>query len=157
MATLRHRQSATVEVEPGLFGQKLVDGAQGARGLSLVRGWMRPGGRHSPHTHDVEEAVVFLAGRGIVEIGGERFEVGPGDTLRIPANTPHGTFNPGTEDLTFVAAFDDCLIAANPLATAEDPAGGRRQANALRRGLAILLRKVAGLLSPPPRGATTPR
>lgn len=147
------RGAATIEVEPGLYGRRLVDGKHGARRVSLVEGWMRPGGRHSPHTHDVEEAVVFLAGRGIVDIAGRRVDVGPGDTLNIPAHTVHSTFNPGEEDLRFVAAFADCLITGDPLDTAAAPRPGPRT---LRRRAAAFLTWVARRLTGQPGGVTTP-
>jgi quercetin dioxygenase-like cupin family protein len=147
--------ATAMEVEPGLYGVKLVDGAQGARRISLVRGWMRPGGRHSPHTHDVEEAVIFISGCGVLEIGGEALRVGPGDLVHIPPNTVHTTLNDGDEDLCFVAAFADSLIAANPLATAEAPAAPR-PARRLRHATASALLRLADFLAPRARGATTP-
>ncbi len=134
-----------IEVEPGLYGVKLLDGAAGTQRLSMVRGWMHPGGRHSAHTHDVEEAVVFLSGHGEVDMAGRRIAVGPGDLLHIPPHTVHSTFNPGDEDLCFVAAFADCLIGANPPPAAGDalpePANG--PGRALRLSLANGLRRLA--------------
>lgn len=134
-----------VQVEPGLFGVKLVDGADGARAVSLVKGWMHPGARHSPHTHDVEEAVVFLSGRGVVEVGGRPCPVGPGDVVHIPPGVVHSTLNTGTEDLCFVAAFADNLIGAHPLQLS----GGRqpKAVPAWRHRLAWWLRRAAGRLA----------
>jgi quercetin dioxygenase-like cupin family protein len=135
----RQREEAAANVvEPGLYGLKLVDGDQGANRVSLVRGWMKPGGRHSPHTHEVEEAVIFLSGRGEVDLEGRRVVVGPGDLLHIPPHIVHSTFNPGDEDLCFVAAFADSLIASEPHGTGQPP-GQPRQAGALRRAAASLL------------------
>ncbi len=149
MAILQREGDKTIEVEPGLFGRKLVDGAQGARRVSLVRGWMRPGARHSPHTHDVEEAVIFLSGRGVVDIAGTPHTVGPGDLLSIPPHTVHSTFNPGDRDLCFVAAFADCMIAAKPLETEDPPSTtrGPRAVRALRRGIAAALFRAADILA----------
>ena len=139
------------EVEPGLYGVKLMDGAAGSQRLSLVRGWMHPGGRHSAHTHDVEEAVVFLSGRGEVDIAGRRITVGPGDQLHIPPHTVHSTFNPGDEDLCFVAAFADCLIGANPAAAVDDAAQvpATSSGRALRCRLATWLERLATRLASP--------
>lgn len=140
-----------IEVESGLYGVKLLDGAAGTQRLSLVRGWMHPGGRHSAHTHDVEEAVVFLSGRGEVDLGGRCIAVGPGDLLHIPPHTVHSTFNPGDEDLCFVAAFADCLIGANPPPAAGDaaplPANGPGLTVRLR--LAHWLQRLAARLTSP--------
>jgi quercetin dioxygenase-like cupin family protein len=148
------RAETAMEVEPGLYGVRLVDGAQGARNISLVRGWMHPGGRHSPHTHDVEEAVIFLSGRGVLEIGGETLRVGPGDLVHSPPNTVHSTLNDGDEDLCFVAAFADSLIAANPLAIME-AATAPRPARRLRRAAALALLRLADFVAPRGRGVTT--
>ncbi len=140
-----------IEVEPGLYGVKLMDGAAGARRLSLVRGWMQPGGRHSAHTHDVEEAVVFLSGRGEVDIAGRCITVGPGDRLHIPPHTVHSTFNPGDEDLCFVAAFADCMIGANPAPAEGDaaPVPAKGLGRALRGHVAGLLQRIAARLASP--------
>ena len=52
---------------------------------------MRPGGRVStPHQHPRrEERVCVTAGAALVELGGERHVVRPGQTLVIPPGTPH--------------------------------------------------------------------
>jgi len=103
------------EHEPGLYALKLVDGARGARDVSLLRGWLEPGAQHSLHTHEVEEAVVFLSGSGVVSMNGSRFEVGPGDAILIPAGVTHGTLNASVDEtLHFVAAFSGSVIASRP-------------------------------------------
>ena len=134
----------TIEVEAGLFGQKLIDGLHGAHDLSLLRGWMHPGAQHSPHMHDVQEAVLFVSGRGFVEIEGSRHEVGPGDRLLIPARTVHSTFNHGNEDLCFVAAFADGFIDVRPV---PDHATETRR-HGWRRSAATLLLWCAERLAP---------
>ena len=144
MTFIRGAGLRAVEVEPGLQGVKLLDGAEGARHVSLVRGSMAPGARHSAHTHEVEEGVMFLGGHGVVEVAGRAYEVGPGDVVHIPPHTVHSTLNTGSEELTFVAAFADNLIAANPLHPAgAAPSEPRAQ---WRHRLAWLLRRVAGRL-----------
>jgi quercetin dioxygenase-like cupin family protein len=112
MAHVRSDSARPIEVEPGLFGIKLIDGETGSHGVALLRGWLRPGARHSPHTHTAEEAVVFLSGDGVVWIGGHRQPVGPGDAVWIPPGVVHSTENTCKEDLTFVAAFSDSLITS---------------------------------------------
>jgi quercetin dioxygenase-like cupin family protein len=104
-----------VQHEPGLFAVKLVDGSRGAGNIALLRGWLEPGASHSPHTHDSEEAVVFLSGRGVVTIDRQTFRVQEGDSLLIPPHVVHSTTN---EDalmtLHFVAAFSDSAIRSYP-------------------------------------------
>jgi mannose-6-phosphate isomerase-like protein (cupin superfamily) len=62
-----------------------------------------PGGTLPAELETVGETVkYYLSGRGIEQIGGQRFEVAAGDVLYIPANTPYHTANPGPEPLRFL-------------------------------------------------------
>ncbi len=45
----------------------------------------------------------YLSGRGVEVIGGNRYEVEPGDLCFIPHHVWHGTQNPGPEPLRFLA------------------------------------------------------
>ena len=115
MTIIKGSETEPIEYEHGLFALKLVDGSRGSRGVALLRGWLKPGASHSPHTHEAEEAVVFLSGHGEVCIGERRYEVSPGDSVWIPPGMPHSTCNTSAqEELTFVAAFSDSLIASRP-------------------------------------------
>jgi quercetin dioxygenase-like cupin family protein len=101
-----------IEVEPGLFGIGLIDGANGARGVALLRGWIEPGAQHSPHTHEAEEAVVILSGTSLITIGDAQHQVVAGDSVLLPAGVVHSTFNNSNERMEFVAAFSDALVTA---------------------------------------------
>lgn len=103
-----------IEVEPGLFGIGLIDGANGARGVALLRGWIEPGAQHSPHTHEAEEAVVILSGTSLITIGNAQRQVVAGDAVLLPAGVVHSTFNNSQERMEFVAAFSDALVTARP-------------------------------------------
>lgn len=83
-------------------------------GVHLVR--LEPGRTSSVyhfHHHD-EEWIYVLAGRGIAEIGDERFEVEPGDFMGFVAGSmPHSLANPYPEDLVYLVGgsrlpFDIC-------------------------------------------------
>lgn len=56
------------------------------------------------HYHDSDEEFIYvLSGRGIAEIGEERFEVGAGDFMGFPAPSPaHSLHNPNEEDLVYL-------------------------------------------------------
>ena len=64
--------------------------------------------------HQDEEWVYILSGRGITEIGDEKYEVGPGDFLGFVAGSlPHNLHNPHPEDLVYLVGgnrlpFDVC-------------------------------------------------
>ncbi len=66
-----------------------------------------PPGRESfaYHAHYTEEEFFFvLSGRGIVEMAGEKYEVGPGDFMGFPApSVAHQLYNPFDEDLVYIA------------------------------------------------------
>jgi mannose-6-phosphate isomerase-like protein (cupin superfamily) len=55
-----------------------------------------------PHTED--EVYVILAGRAAFTAGDETRQVGPGDTIHVPAGTPH-RYHDITETLHIVYAF----------------------------------------------------
>lgn len=56
-----------------------------------------------PHVHEISEhGFHVLSGHGEWIVDGEKFELGPTDSLYIPKNTPHQTINTGTEPLTYV-------------------------------------------------------
>jgi quercetin dioxygenase-like cupin family protein len=115
MYKVREDQTDIIEVEPGLFGVKLIDGQQGTRNLALLRGWPEPGASHSPHTHDAEEVVTFLSGHGTVCINGKEFTVQKGDSVWIPPLVTHSTINTGDDLLSFVAAFSDSYVSSSSI------------------------------------------
>jgi|GEM_PF-798956 len=41
------------------------------------------------HSHEVEESLYILAGKGAIEVGGTNHNVKKGDFLYVPANTEH--------------------------------------------------------------------
>lgn len=104
------RDVEPLEIEPKLFGIRLIDGGMGSRHLALLQGWLEPGGCHSPHSHDSEEAVVFVSGTGRLQVGAEEQAVAPGDAVLIPPGIVHSTLNDGPERLTFVAAFSKSVV-----------------------------------------------
>jgi transcriptional regulator with XRE-family HTH domain/mannose-6-phosphate isomerase-like protein (cupin superfamily) len=56
--------------------------------------------RHSGH-----EFNYVAAGRLVIEVGTQRFELKPGDTLTFPAKTPHRLSNPWAETAELVCVF----------------------------------------------------
>jgi len=58
--------------------------------------------RQSPHTED--EVYVVLSGRARFTAGGETRDIGPGDTLFVPAREPH-RFHDIAEELRLVVVF----------------------------------------------------
>ncbi len=68
----------------------LAQGQLGSEQLEVVVGGPKPGGGGEPHYHDGVEQVVFvLQGKGISEIEGEQFEIGPPPMVYPPAGQLH--------------------------------------------------------------------
>jgi mannose-6-phosphate isomerase-like protein (cupin superfamily) len=67
---------------------------------SLAEAIVHPGQETLLHKHlRTEELYHVTAGRGMMTLGEERFDVVPGDTVCIPPGTPHCISNMGTEPL----------------------------------------------------------
>lgn len=70
--------------------------------FSLAQTRVRPGVVTELHVLRVNEWYVILAGSGVVEVdGGPATEVGPGDTVEIPAGIAQRITNTGKTDLLF--------------------------------------------------------
>lgn len=69
--------------------QVLLGPDDGAPNFVMRRFVMGPGGGIPLHTNEVEHEQYVLRGRARVTIGDAVHEVGPDDTLFIPAGTPH--------------------------------------------------------------------
>ena len=61
--------------------------SQGGASRSLWRVDAKPGVAGPPHDFDSEQVWTWLSGTATVELGGETFDVGPGDTVVMPAGT----------------------------------------------------------------------
>jgi quercetin dioxygenase-like cupin family protein len=64
-----------------------------------------PGGALALHRHPTLELYYFLEGSGLVRLGGAERSVGPGITVSIPADLPHGIRNTGKEPLRLFYVF----------------------------------------------------
>ena len=73
-------------------------------GVHLVR--VAPGDDSTQHhVHLIEEEFIYiLSGRGIAQIGDEKYEIGPGDFMGFVAGyLPHSMANPFEADLVYLA------------------------------------------------------
>jgi large conductance mechanosensitive channel protein len=55
--------------------------------------------------HDVDQVLVFVAGKGEAVLEGERSAVGPGWLVQVPAGTRHNFVNNGPEDLRLYTVY----------------------------------------------------
>jgi uncharacterized cupin superfamily protein len=99
-------------------------------GVSLAR---IPPGKESfvYHLHHREEEWIYiLSGRGVAEIDGKEFEVGPGDFMGFPTpSVAHHLRNPYNEDLVYLMGGENLDVEI-----ADFPRLGKRM---LRRGESI--------------------
>ncbi len=75
------------------------------------------------HSHHFEEEWVYiLSGRGVAEIDGSEFDVGPGDFMAFPTpSVPHHLRNAGADDLIYLMGGEN-----REFEVADFPALGRR-------------------------------
>jgi quercetin dioxygenase-like cupin family protein len=78
-----------IAMRAGMTGRWLVDSAQGAKGLSVLRNWIEPGIAAPRHLHDQEEIILVEQGEIWVEVEGVRQQAGAGKTVIIPARAVH--------------------------------------------------------------------
>ncbi|MGH8975477.1 MAG: cupin domain-containing protein, partial [Acidimicrobiia bacterium] len=86
-----------------------LDGAA-LRTLGVYVQEIPPGSRSGRYRWQGGEAIVFLAGRGVSEVDGERFEWEAGDALIVPVRDAGVTLchhNPHDEPARFICAWPD--------------------------------------------------
>jgi quercetin dioxygenase-like cupin family protein len=80
--------------------------------LMFVRAFLEPGQAHRFHYHPhMEEILYILAGTAEQWVEREKRLLGPGDSVYLPANLIHGTWNVGADRLDFLAILSP---AKNP-------------------------------------------
>jgi len=87
------------QVADGVFA-RVVNG----RRMTLAVVDLKPNSRVSEHRHENEQLGFILQGSMVFTVGGEKRELGPGDTYEIPSNVPHDAVA-GPDGCTAVDAF----------------------------------------------------
>ena len=106
---------------PGLAHRTVAGPLQGLRDLEVWVQAVDPGAATPVHRHDCEEAIVILAGRGVLVMGGKEETFGPGDTLVIPRDVVHQVQSTGTEPLRLVAALATAPVRVHTAANERIP------------------------------------
>ena len=101
--------------------------------FAVIDEHIAPGDRIPLHTHDVDELVIVLAGKGETRLGDQRQGIGPGSIVFVPAGARHGTANtPGASALEIHGIFPSTtieirMLERNPApGTEADPPRGLR-------------------------------
>lgn len=87
-ATDRGGGNKTIPLVSGKVGSQ-----QMLNGITIIA----PGAAIALHSHNCEESVIVIEGRGVVELDGADHEVGTFDTTWVPANVPHRFKNTSKE------------------------------------------------------------
>jgi quercetin dioxygenase-like cupin family protein len=81
----------------------LVDRHDGAPNFEMRKFTIKPGGSIPKHYHpDIEHEQYVLKGRYRIGIGGKMHVVKAGDSVYIPAGTPHWYKNTGKDNAEFI-------------------------------------------------------
>lgn len=97
VTVVRHDEVRLLETPGRNRSGGLATPSRGASEVSVIRQRQLPGGDNPAHLHDREEVMIVAAGRVVVAVAADRIDLGPGDTLIVPARTPHRVTNPGEE------------------------------------------------------------
>jgi quercetin dioxygenase-like cupin family protein len=89
--------SAAVPGAPGELAPQWLEGPFNADRLDVAVVTMSPGGATPPHAHVGGQVLVVTAGRGFVEVAGERHAIETGDVIVCPPGEMHvhGAFDDG--------------------------------------------------------------
>src|SRR5215218_8552882 len=95
----RAGEHETLELESGVVWSRLTAGSY--PGVEYLRVTYQPGACSSREgafmRHAGQEFGYLTAGRLRVDVGFDRYELGPGDSISFPATTPHRLRNDGAE------------------------------------------------------------
>lgn len=90
---------------PGSDFTGLAAPSRGSTETSVWRLRVAPGSIGKQHQLTREEIVVALAGAAVANVGSDRFALGPGDTVVVPAFTDFSLDNEGVAPFEAVVAF----------------------------------------------------
>ena len=109
MARVIRLHEATRLSLPGRTSHEIVSAATTGAAVTLRRVEIPPAHgdeKRGQHRHATfEECIHVLSGRGMTTSSGSDVEVGPGDTIVVPAGELHATRNIGNEPLVLLCFF----------------------------------------------------
>lgn len=72
-------------------------------GLSVIQERVPPGDRERRHFHSrARQFFYILEGHAVLDVEGQRFELGPGQGLEVPPETTHQFVNESRESVSFL-------------------------------------------------------
>jgi len=100
----------------GKVGALCSPSSTGAKNLTVLDARLYPGKGHDFHKHaNQEEVIIVISGKLEQWIDQEKRILGPGDSVFIPANTVHASFNVGDSETTEILAMFGPSVGDNGL------------------------------------------
>ncbi|MFI6736093.1 cupin domain-containing protein [Nonomuraea sp. NPDC050451] len=121
MSVVMAADSRKTETPNGVM-TTLASPTQGGAGQAMWRVDANPGMVGPVHAFDVELVWTWLEGSAVVELGGERVEVGPGDTMVLPADVSRQMFADPERGFVSIVAAPAGARAYNPSGVSEPDA-----------------------------------
>ncbi|MNK53521.1 Cupin domain protein [compost metagenome] len=66
---------------------------------------VEPGDDIGLETHDLDQVLYFVSGKGEYSVGDDRGQIRPGDVVVVPAHTQHNFLNTGNEPLKLFTVY----------------------------------------------------
>jgi transcriptional regulator with XRE-family HTH domain len=97
---LRQSHARRLVSADGRFSSRALFPPGESGGVELYELWLARHGREDAEAHapGTRENLVVTAGRLVLDIGDETFELAKGDAIEFVADVPHSYVNPGSED-----------------------------------------------------------
>jgi len=82
----------------------------GAGQLTVIEVTLQPGKGHDFHKHPDQEEVIYVVSGGVEQwLEQEKKDLHSGDSLFIPADTVHASFNAGVDPVILLAILGPCV------------------------------------------------
>ncbi|TDC08552.1 cupin [Nonomuraea longispora] len=121
MAVVRSAGSRRIETPNGVM-TTLASPSQGGAEQAVWRVEARPGMVGPVHAFDAELVWTWLDGAAVVDLGDQRYEVGPGDTMVLPADVSRQMFADAERGFVSIVAAPSGAHVYNPGGVSEPDA-----------------------------------
>lgn len=116
---LNANEIKAVERGSGIRTIPLFGGHNGALAFASGMTVFPPGGGIVMHTHNVEESVTVLEGRGTAYIDGEELPVSKHTVTHVPAGVPHRFVNTGDTEMRILWVYGGTYVTRTIVETGE--------------------------------------
>ncbi|MFY9607609.1 MAG: cupin domain-containing protein [Blastocatellia bacterium] len=122
MIIVNRERAKVINTAHGSEIRPLIDRASsGITQCSLAEEVLPPGHAVTPHHHrQLEEIYYIVTGRGMMTVGSEQHEVGPGDAIYIPREHRHTLENTGSEPIRLLVACGPAFFYEDEIKDAKE-------------------------------------